>query len=59
MDRHQLLMERESEKLLENASIRCGDLKAAFEALKRIERIDQELAKLKEGAAAEQGSVER
>ena len=56
MDRHQLLMERESVKLRQNAAIAVGDLVAAGEATKEMMEIDR---KLKEGAAAEQGSVER
>ena len=50
MDRHQLLMERDQWKLAENAALKCGDLRAGYEALKEVEAIDKKLAALKEGA---------
>lgn len=55
MDRHQLLRDRDSAKLRENAGIVCGDLVAAFEALKEVEEIDRKLRELKEAGAAERG----
>lgn len=55
MDRDSLLRERDSAKLREAAGIVCGDLYAAYEALREVEAIDRQLEQLKEAGRRQAG----